>query len=152
LRRVFATLALALLPLGCAPTGDPVPLLTGVDPAACYAGGETGMGGLLLVDPEYGTSFNGRPVMWPVGFSGVRVGHEVVVLDGDRVVATTGRKYYISIGPVVSDERRRLMDRVGAYPAAAHCSYPWDFVDCGPPVVRSSPSDVAEPSCGYHGR
>jgi len=40
-------------------------------------------------------------------------------------------------------------ERVNAYPAAALCDYPWDFVDCGTPVPRSSPTNAPEPSCGY---
>ena len=140
---------LALSLLGCAPSGEPVQLLTGVDPDACYAGGETGMGGLLLADAHYGTSFNGRPVMWPTGFTAVRVGGEVVVLDGGRVVATTGRKYCISIAPVFEAESRQRMEELDAYPAAANCDYAWDFVDCGTPLPRSSPIDIPEPSCGY---
>ena len=150
MRRATTAVVLALFLLGCAPSGEPVQLLTGVDPDACYAGGETGMGGLLLADPDYGTSFNGMPVMWPTGFTAVRVGGKVVVLDGGAVVATTGRKYYISIAPVFETESRQRMETLNAFPAAAKCSYPWDFVDCGTPAPRSSPIDAAEPSCGYH--
>jgi hypothetical protein len=125
-RRLSATLALALCLLGC--SGEPVTLLTGVDPDACYAGGETGMTGRLVVDPKYGTSFNGKPVMWPVGFTARRAGAEVEVLDAQGTVrATTGRTYHISIG-YVSD--RQVVESVGAFPAAVNCSYPWDFVDC----------------------
>jgi hypothetical protein len=143
-RRATAVV-LALLLLGCAPSGEPVRLLTGVDPDACYAGGETGMRATLLADPDYGTSFNGRPVMWPVGFTAVRVGGEVLVLGGGRVVATTGRDYYISIAPVYAPESQHLMERVDAFPAAAKCPYPWDFVDCGSPSSPSSDSQYCRP-------
>ena len=48
------------------------------------------------------------PVMWPVGFTGVHVGGEVEVLDAaGKVVATTGREYYISRGHVESPESAR---------------------------------------------
>ncbi len=123
---VAATLALALWLLGCGtarPLGEPVPLLTGVD--ACYAGGETGVRGQLLADAGWGTTFNGQPVMWPVGFSGVRDRGEVVVLNAEGdVVATTGRTYFIKRAPVYAPEPARLMARIGAYPASADCGYP----------------------------
>jgi len=130
-RRVVAALALALCLLGCQLiTAERVQLLTGVD--SCWAGGETGQKGRLIVDPDYGTSFDGMPVMWPMGFTGERVGAEIHVRDGaGKVVATTGREYFISRGRVGSSESAQLMERVGAFPAAANCGYPWDFVDCG---------------------
>ena len=143
LRRVAAwlwvatSLALASGLLGCTRAGEPVPLLTGVG-EACYAGGETGMVGTLVVDAEHGTSFNGRPVMWPDGFTGLRVGDEVEVLNaGGNLVATTGRDYYISIAPVYGEANQRKMNSVNAYPAAANCTYAWDFVDCGPATKPS---------------
>ena len=128
--RVIVPLALALGLSGCAVFGEPVELLTGVSPVACYAGGESGMTGPLVVDPEHGTSLNGKPVMWPIGFTGRRVGVDVQVLDAEgRVRATTGRVYHISFAPVVP-EHQELMDRIGAYPAAVNCDYAWDFIDC----------------------
>jgi hypothetical protein len=106
-----------------------IELLTGVD--RCYAGGESGIRGMLLADPTYGASINGMPVMWPVGFTGVRVGGEIGVLDSaGKAVATTGKVYYMSRGPVSSEDKRLLMESIGAFPAAANCGYPWDFIDC----------------------
>jgi len=137
--RAIATVAVGLAMAACGMSGQPVALLTGVD--GCYAGGETGHRDVLLADPDYGTSFSGKPVMWPVGFRGVRVGEQIQVLDsGGTVVATTGRAYYLAIGPVMgSSESRQLMDRVGAYPVAANtCGYAWDFIDCT--AVDESPS------------
>lgn len=97
---------------------------------------------MLLADPDYGTSFDGMPVMWPVGFTGERAGGEVVVLDSGKIVATTGREYYISFGRVGSAESDQLLKRVGAFPAAANCPYPWDLVDCGTPDAGSPGSDA----------
>lgn len=121
---------LALGLLGCgskAPPGEPVPLLLGVD--GCYAGGEQGMAAQLVASPEYGTRFGDRPVMWPVGFTGVRLkGGEVAVIDDKgKVVATTGRRYFMSYAPVYKAENAQLMERTEAFPAAANCGYPWDL-------------------------
>lgn len=127
--RVTTTLALALCLLGC--NSQPVAVLTGVDANACYAGGESGPTALLVVDPKYGTSFDGKPLMWPVGYTGRRLGDEVEVLNAaGTVVATTGRLYHISMGYVSSDGARQIIQSVGAFPAAANCGYPWDFIDC----------------------
>ena len=100
-------------------------LLTGV--IGCYAGGESGITDTLQLDPDYGTRFGGKPVMWPDGFTGVRLANgQVGVLNGAGIlVATTGRRYEIAIAPVRDYE---LMNRIGAYPAAAGCPYPQDFV------------------------
>jgi len=129
MRRVATTLALALCLLGCgqAPVGVPVQLLTGVD--ACYAGGEQGVESVLLPDPEFGTRFDDRPVMWPLGFTAVQLlGGEVAVIDDDgKHLATTGKTYFISYAPVYATESRELMERFGAFPAAASCGHPWDF-------------------------
>jgi hypothetical protein len=107
----------------------PVALLTGVD--SCYAGGESAtFGGLLVADPTYGTAINGRPIMWPVGFTGVAAGSEVAVRNGDgKVVATTGRKYRLAAAPPPSSaERRALIERIGAFASPGDC-YPWDLVE-----------------------
>jgi hypothetical protein len=125
MRRVTTALALACSLAGCgsaAPSGEPVQLLTGVSNQACYAGGEQGHDGQLLPDPEYGTSFDGQPLMWPEGFTAVRLaGGEVAVLDTTgKHIATTGRKYFIANGPVFG-ANIAVMERIGAYPAAAHC-------------------------------
>lgn len=56
----------------------------------------------LLIDPQYGTALaeyggSKTPVMWRPGFTGRRVGSEVVVLDPTgNVVATTGQSYRIA--------------------------------------------------------
>lgn len=103
MRRLTATLALQLCLLGCgskAPPGEPVQLLTGVlpfDQDEC----SPVQAAQLYVDPQYGASLGlpwdlavRTPVMWPPGFTGRRVGSEVVVLDPiGNVVATTGQTY-----------------------------------------------------------
>lgn len=148
MRRLITTLVLGLCLLGCdeaAPAVEPVQLLTGVN--GCYAGGESGRGGLLLGDPEFGTRFDGNPVMWPQGFTGALVGGEIQVLDAEgNVVAKTGSRYFISVAPI-AEERRALMEAIGAYPAAANCGYPWDLVDCGSPATGSPGLAEAERSC-----
>lgn len=144
MRRLVATVALTLCLFGCdtTPSAVRVELLTGVD--SCWAGGETGLLGLLVIDADYGTRFIATPVMWPLGFVGVRVGAEVEVHDGTgKLVATTGRDYYLSRGPVFSPENAELMERVGAFPAAANCGYAWDLVDCGPGAPPSPYCDRA---------
>jgi hypothetical protein len=149
MRRLITIFALGLGLLGCGsvpPAGEPIQLLTGV--SGCYAGGEQGAAGLLLVHPEYGTSFNGVPVMWPVGFTGVRRGDDVEVLDsGGKAVAMTGRRYFISHGPVDAEDKHRLMEKIGAFTAAANCPYPWDFVDCGSPATGSPGMAAPERNC-----
>ena len=141
MRRLLTTLALGSCLLACQlVTGEPVQLLTGVD--SCWAGGETGVKSTLLVDPDYGTSFDGMPVMWPVGFTGLRIRSEVRVLDkAGNLVATTGKEYFMSRGRVESPESAKLVETLRAFPAAANCPYPWDLVDCG---STASPS----PYCG----
>lgn len=145
IRLVAIALAMAQLLLGCVgdgrPVGQHVPLLTGVD--SCYAGGESGKAAVLLVDHDYGTSFDGQPVMWPIGFTAIRDGATVVIIDDKgRVLAQTGRRYFMSFGPVAPGTQR-LVDRIHAYPAAANCPYPHDFVDCGA-VAPDTPRDAAE--------
>ena len=120
-----------------------VPLLTGVSAVACYAGGEAGATGPLLPDLLYGTSFKGQAVMWPDGFSARRAGGQVEVLNASRQVgATTGRVYHISTAP--GDDNRQVD---WAFPAAARCPYPWDFVDCGPAEHPFAPSDLGKQFC-----
>lgn len=126
--RATSTLALALCLSGCA--AEPVQLLTGVD--SCWAGGESSSGitGVLVPDPSSGTSIDGTPIMWPVGFTGLRLfGGGVEVRDAEgKVLATTGRTYHMSMGRVSGTAATTNID--GAFPAAANCGYPWDFIDC----------------------
>jgi len=134
-----------------APPGESVPLLTG--DVGCYAGGEGGPTGLLVAEPRYGTSFVGRPVMWPRGYTARRAGSEVEVVGADgRVKATTGRTYHISVGPapelVPNDDGSFDYDGpTNAFPAAADCPYHHDFIDC-----TADPRDMwcqpAEPPSG----
>lgn len=162
--QVTVVIAVGLIVLGCfaasPPTGSnpsvhpspgSVELLTG--DTGCYAGGEQGAAGVLVVDPEYGTRFNGRPVLWPTGFAGVRVGSEVEVRNAaGNAVARTGQAYYISVAaahwPI---ETAELVAATGAYPAAVLCGYPWDFVDCATgaapycDVIPPPPSPTPEP-------
>jgi hypothetical protein len=105
MKRLAATLALALLVLGCGLLPAPVQLVTG-DPLhnGCFA---ADVAGLLMVDPTYGTAIVGNngpsmvrlsdvpvTVAWPPGFTGRRSGSEVEVLDPQgNAVAITGRSY-----------------------------------------------------------
>jgi hypothetical protein len=139
--RVIGSVALALSLLGCyaggasAPPGESVPLLTGA--LSCFAGGEGGATGPLLAEPQYGTSWLGMPVMWPSGYTARRAGSEVEVLDTQgKVIATTGKTYRISraYAPELFPNDDGLFEGTppppSAFPAAADCSYPFDFVDC----------------------
>jgi hypothetical protein len=126
MRQLTIALAIAL----CLLRSDPiffynVPLLTGAD--SCYAGGQSpSYAGVLIPDVQYGTRIAGKgPVMWPSGYTGVRLaGNQVAVRDtSGSVVATTGREY--AIAPAPGQEARK---RIGAI-AAPQC-YAWDFVDC----------------------
>jgi hypothetical protein len=135
MRPIAATMALAMLLLACgaAPKGEQVPLLTG--PLGCYAGGEGGPTGELTVDQQYGTSFAGRPVMWPTGYTGWHVGSVVEVRDkAGNLKATTGRKYHIShaYAPILipNDDGSLAFEPANAFPAAADCPYHHDFIDC----------------------
>ena len=106
-RRIATSLVLALCLLGCGtkPRGEPVQLLTGPMPfaedecTADYSASE------LIFDPEFGTAIagmpesggNSYPVMWRPGFTGLRDGAKVVVVDPDGiVVATTGESYKLA--------------------------------------------------------
>ncbi len=138
---------MALSLLGCspagliAPLGEPVPLLTG--DLGCYAGGEGGPTAPLLAEPQYGTSFFGKPVMWPSGYTARRVGTEVAVIDTKgNVKATTGRIYHISqaYAPVLIPNDDGTFVGPGphdAWPAAADCTYHHDFIDC-----TANPTDM----------
>lgn len=151
MRRIAFAVGVGLSLLGCSDVAPAtVALLTGS--TDCYAGGEQGRAGVLVVDPEYGTRFNGMPVLWPTGFTGVRIGSEVEVRDpAGNAVATTGKPYYISVASVGFSETRKLVEEVGAYPAAVLCGYEWDFVDCATgaarycDVIPPPPSPTPEP-------
>jgi hypothetical protein len=142
--RVISSIAIALCLLGCDVSGE-VPLLTGS--LGCYAGGESGPTAPLVIDPTYGTSFAGRPVMWPLGYTARRFGNEVVVLDAKgNVKATTGRIYHISLAysPALvpgDDGSLEGPEPTNAFPAAVDCGYEWDFVDCSAPSAPGSPAE-----------
>ncbi len=106
MRRVATALVLALSLLGCGsvvPTSEPVQLLTGPLPFdADECSSDFYVASELLVDPQYGTSLASflagetTPVMWPPGFTGSRMGSEVMVWDATgNLVATTGQSYSI---------------------------------------------------------
>jgi hypothetical protein len=128
MRLISTTLALAILVLGCS-IGNPVHLMTG--PSDCYLGGEVGSEGVLRADPKYGTVFNGMPVIWPVGFTGIPVtGGEVAVLnEAGLVVATTGKEYGMAGAHPGDDATRQLVERVGGFVAAVKCGSPQDFYE-----------------------
>ncbi len=108
MRQITTTLVLALCLLGCGskePPGEPVQLLTGAVPfdedecTADYVASE------LIFDPEFGTALAGLteiggdryPVMWRPGFTGIRDGARVVVVDPNgKAVATTGESYRLA--------------------------------------------------------
>jgi len=115
----------------------PVSLLTGVD--SCWAGGSSeSAGGLLTADPVYGTSINGRAVMWPIGYSARHAGFEVAVLNAaGNVVATTGRVYVFSQARIGNPTTPTL----GAILASADCGYLWSFIDCT--AVAQATGDAA---------
>lgn len=142
MRRAITILALAVCLAACESAelqGERVDLLTGVD--SCYAGGAGGFVGLLTADPDYGTRFDGRPAMWPLGYTGFRVGSEVAVADAaGNVVAMTGRRYHFSQALVSKPENVKRMKATGAVPVG-YCGYAWSMIDC------SAPAAVALPSC-----
>jgi len=94
--RALACLAFGFCLAGCGSPpspGERVELRTG--PVSCYAGGALPFVGTLTADPVYGTTFDGKPAVWPVGYTGVRVGSEVAVVDDSgKIVATTGGRYW----------------------------------------------------------
>lgn len=145
--RVLSSVAMALSMLGCssaglsAPLGESVPLLTG--DLGCYAGGEGGGTARLLAEPQYGTSWLGKPVMWPSGYTARRVGTEVAVIDKQgNVKATTGRTYHMSraYSEALTPNDDGTFKGPGphdALPVAADCSYHHDFIDC-----TANPTDM----------
>jgi len=135
--RVLGSVALTMSLLGChagSAGGASVPLLTGA--LGCYAGGEGGGTAPLLAEPRYGTSWFGKPVMWPKGYTARRAGSEVEVLDAHgKVKATTGRTYHMSraYAPTLIANDDGTFDGPGphdAFAVAADCSYHHDFIDC----------------------
>jgi hypothetical protein len=118
----------ALLVLGCgerALPDRPMQLLTGEVPrlaGRCFGTSEA----LLVADDDYGTALsvlNGqtKPVAWPPGFTAIRVGQEVHVLDRlKKVVAVTGQSWrYWSFGSVDSS----VADWVGTPLPASGAEY-----------------------------
>jgi hypothetical protein len=119
LKRALAVLLFALGASACgslaqgSPSSEPVQLLTG-DAGGATQWHENGVRscfllnirGELVVDARYGTAIvssqagvTPMPVMWPLGFTGRRVGSEVEVLDPTGTsVATTGRTYRLDGG------------------------------------------------------
>ena len=101
MRRVTATLALALCLLGCGLTrGEQVPLPTD-DTVTSF-----GVGCILMhevvdviADPTSGTPViesGGQPVRWPKGFTAWRAGTEVEVVDATgKIVLRTGARYWL---------------------------------------------------------
>ena len=148
MRRITALgAALLLVVVGCSspvPAGEPVELLTGAmpfDQDECTR--DRYIVSMLLVDPRFGTTLAGypdtrAPVMWPPGFTGRRIGSDVIVLDPDgRAVAATGRSYDITGNmlfdtPEWSSEYRRglVLSTIGVDM----------FYACGP--VRPAPTSV----------
>lgn len=146
MRRVTTTLALAVCLLGCgsvappgesaAPSGEPVQLLT--DDADKYTVNSDGTvhvecglmptTGDLIADPTSGTAYkDGTPAMWLPGYTGLRVGSEVEVLDPDgKVVATTGKRYqfyfvYVAGRGGASDDGKSPYVICDLYPCTPLC-------------------------------
>lgn len=104
MRNLATSLVLALSLLGCGTArGERVELaITELPVRGCYALASLHY---LVADPEYGTAtkFNlgetvAKPLYWPTGYTGWRVGSEVEVRDtNDKVVAVTGRRYDIYV-------------------------------------------------------
>ena len=123
MRRVTATLLLALCLLGCALAGGTVKLATNEGPVSTEARGcfTFPYTGELIVDRTHGTALEEdegviTPLMWPPGFTARWIGSEVEVLDpAQNVVATTGQRYYIS--PMYEVPRRPGL--------VAGCVDPW---------------------------
>ena len=123
--RAIAALGLLLSLIGCttaptaeppAPSGNPVQLMTYFNENPCRHQLAKG----LLLPGAYGTDIRvvptevaawpspspgtaTVPVQWPLGFTGQRlVGGEIAVLNGaGKVVATTGRSYWLEGGWLV---------------------------------------------------
>jgi hypothetical protein len=108
MRRVIATLGLALCALGCGsttPRAAQVPLPTD-ETVAAYGQSCILMHQVVDVtaDPTTGTPVltHVGQVRWPKGFTAWRVGSEVEVLDSSgNVVLTTGSRYWVcpSVSP-----------------------------------------------------
>jgi hypothetical protein len=118
-KRLPATLALALLVLGCGRIEGSVQVLVGFptflgNGPGCYTNSASGP---LIADPKYGTAVIDEdmiavtgtrppaiPVMWRPGYSAHHVGAEVAVRDlHGNVVAVTGHRYRIAGGYVGGD-------------------------------------------------
>jgi hypothetical protein len=124
LNRVLRFGCLAVFVLGCAPSGEPAELLTHED--RCYDEAVEG----LLLSGRHGTDFESGTsivsVRWPSGFSGVRVGGEIAVLDlTGNVVATTGRHYWLRGGWLKGVDGFGRGERAVAFMA---CGYPGSVI------------------------
>ena len=86
--------------------------------------------------------------MWPIGMTGRRVGSEIEVLDSaGEVVATTGRRYFISQARVAKPENVQRMNDLGAVPIG-DCGYVWSFVDCTAAAAASPAAELQANYCG----
>lgn len=127
MKRVAATLVVALVLVGCGTLFPEPVLVTGIPAEQTLMMGGNNHGGclwlratgLLVADPKYGTAVvtddwasetrptppTPIPVVWPRGFSARRSGSEVQVLDPrGNVVAVTGNTYRIDGGFVADRE------------------------------------------------
>jgi hypothetical protein len=122
--------------------GEQINLLTGRNltlvSGGCYTYYQNA---LLVVDKTYGTAMADRqappapseapplPIMWPIGYTGYRVGPEIAVVDeSGHVVAVTGQRYWITLG--------------GANLDIIEPNVPGTWLACGPPT----PGTLASPS------
>jgi hypothetical protein len=145
MKRVLATLGLALVVLGCGEQGVQVPLnvedpwpQANADDVSCLWSFRVVD---VLADPATGTPIAAgdcKPLHWPTGFAAWRAGTEVVILDpAGEVVLTTGSRYWMCPRRnfsgrgrrrrrTVSTDRRRVRptDWIGPGSAPSHVTIP----------------------------
>jgi hypothetical protein len=126
--------------------GEQVPLLTQQHPVptegpgiavGCYT---YYVNGLLVPDKTYGTAMAEqhsptiegppRPIMWPFGYTGYRVGSGVALVDEQgRAVGITGTRYWLTMAGI-DPTQPNVPDKV--------------FAACGPPRPWTPESEIAK--------
>ena len=155
MRRVAATLALALCLVGCRaePPGEPVVLVTApAEPCYAYAREV-----ILLADPTGGltaryidgTPWPDEPVVWPTGYVGRRDGSAIVVYDGDGIErARTGMTTTIAMGDMSIEFRGVRATCLGVTPESGPHDPEWYLRATPDPPSGRAPDAVRGPSVG----
>ena len=132
---------------------DAVTLLTREPPLGSACRDDSGIGGMLVADPEVGTKLIAPPMndeqpheliaWWPRGYTGQRVGNAVEVHAPDgRLVAVTGKEVFLPGELLVPEAGKDWSGYWGEMPAGTAF---WHCGDTSPPLPVYAPPSPALP-------